>query len=82
MASLLDHNPQYQHYWRTDPQDTLFGACHDSLSSRFSGFSVCHPINDAAAMTHALRHAIYSDILNIEATATDVPPCLGKMHDN
>eukprot|EP00983_Pelagomonas_calceolata_P019462 612023-Pelagomonas_calceolata.AAC.1 len=69
MASPLDHNPQYQHNWSSDPQDTLFGACHNSPSSRFSGFSVCHPTFDGDAMTWALRHAICSAILNTEATA-------------
>eukprot|EP00983_Pelagomonas_calceolata_P007187 233854-Pelagomonas_calceolata.AAC.1 len=51
MASPLDHNPQYQHYWSTDPRDTLFGAHHNSFSSRYSGFSVCHPIYEENAMT-------------------------------
>eukprot|EP00983_Pelagomonas_calceolata_P102567 1158820-Pelagomonas_calceolata.AAC.6 len=70
IASPLDHNPQYQHYWSTDPRDTLFGAHQSSFSSRSSGFSVCHPIYVEDAMTQALRHAIYSAILNTEATAT------------
>eukprot|EP00983_Pelagomonas_calceolata_P008785 286135-Pelagomonas_calceolata.AAC.1 len=70
MASLLNHNPQYQHYCSTDPRDTLFGVHHNSLSSRFPGFSVCHPINTEEAMTQALRHAIYSAILDTKATAT------------
>eukprot|EP00983_Pelagomonas_calceolata_P113109 1159953-Pelagomonas_calceolata.AAC.6 len=70
MASPPDHNPQYQQYWSTDPRDTLFGAHHNSLSSRYYGFSVCHPIYTEEAMTQALRYAIYSAILNTEATAT------------
>jgi ribonuclease HI len=70
MASPLDFNPQYQHYWSSDPRDIIFGAHHNSLSSRFSGMSICHPIYDEKAMKSALRHAIYSAILNTEATAT------------
>eukprot|EP00983_Pelagomonas_calceolata_P055938 1144378-Pelagomonas_calceolata.AAC.2 len=31
MASPLDYDPQYQHYWSTEPRDTLFGACHNSF---------------------------------------------------
>eukprot|EP00983_Pelagomonas_calceolata_P000971 34056-Pelagomonas_calceolata.AAC.1 len=38
-------------------------------SSRFLGISICH-ICDDKAMTLALQHAIYSAILNTEATAT------------
>eukprot|EP00983_Pelagomonas_calceolata_P006126 204108-Pelagomonas_calceolata.AAC.1 len=86
LASVLDHNPQYQHYWSTDPRGTLFGACHDSFSSRFSGFSVCHPIyddDDDDAMTQAFRHAFCSAILNTEATATFMfLPCMGTTHDD
>eukprot|EP00983_Pelagomonas_calceolata_P014225 453651-Pelagomonas_calceolata.AAC.1 len=70
MASPLDHNPQYQHYWSYEPRDTLFDAHHNSLSSRFSGFFVCHPIYTEEAMTQALPHTIYSAILDTEATAT------------
>jgi len=70
MASPLDHDPHYQHFWSADSRDTVFGALHNSLSSRFSGFSACHPIYNEGALTQALRHAIYSAILNTEATAT------------
>eukprot|EP00983_Pelagomonas_calceolata_P006152 204321-Pelagomonas_calceolata.AAC.1 len=70
MASPLEHNPQYQHYWSTDSQNILFGAHHNSFSSRFSGSSVCHLIYAMVALSQALRHAIYSAILNTEATAT------------
>eukprot|EP00983_Pelagomonas_calceolata_P051310 1142359-Pelagomonas_calceolata.AAC.1 len=34
MTPPLDHNPQYQHYWSTDLRGTLFGAHHNSLSSK------------------------------------------------
>eukprot|EP00983_Pelagomonas_calceolata_P060501 1146394-Pelagomonas_calceolata.AAC.4 len=49
----LDYDPQYQNYWSTNPRDTLFGAHHNSLSFRFSGFSICHPIYEENAMTKA-----------------------------
>ena len=70
MASPLDHDPHYQHYWSADSRDAVFGAPHNSLSSRFSGFSACHPIYNEGTMTQTLRHAIYSAIYNAEATAT------------
>eukprot|EP00983_Pelagomonas_calceolata_P049437 1141516-Pelagomonas_calceolata.AAC.2 len=79
MTSPLQHNPQNQHYWNANPRDTLFGALHNSLSSTFSGFSVCHPIYDEEAKIRALQHAIYSAIVNKEATATFVfLPVWGK----
>eukprot|EP00983_Pelagomonas_calceolata_P071240 1151146-Pelagomonas_calceolata.AAC.1 len=70
MASLLDYNTQYLHYWSCDPGDILFGTNKITLSSKYSGISICHPIYDEKAMTLALRHAIFSAILNTEATAT------------
>eukprot|EP00983_Pelagomonas_calceolata_P126098 1161269-Pelagomonas_calceolata.AAC.11 len=70
MASPLDYNTHDLHYWSSDPRDILFGAQHNSLSSKYSGISICHPIYDGKAMPLALQHAIYSAILNTEATAT------------
>eukprot|EP00983_Pelagomonas_calceolata_P033834 1059904-Pelagomonas_calceolata.AAC.1 len=66
----LDWNTQYHQYWSSDPNDILFGTHYNSLSSRFSGMSICHPIYDEKAMKLSLWHAIYSAILNTEATAT------------
>ena len=60
MASPLDFDPEYHHYLSSDPRDIISGAHHDSLSSRFSGMSICHPIYDEKAMKSGLRHAIYS----------------------
>eukprot|EP00983_Pelagomonas_calceolata_P001363 46545-Pelagomonas_calceolata.AAC.8 len=81
MAFPLEYNPQYQHYWSTDP-DTLFLV----PIGRFPGFSVCHPIYDEGVMTQDLRHAIYSAILTTEATAAfmflPVRQSLGKPRDN
>eukprot|EP00983_Pelagomonas_calceolata_P009527 308252-Pelagomonas_calceolata.AAC.1 len=56
MASPLDYNAHYHHYWRSDPRDILFGAHYNSFSSRFSGISICHPNYDEKAMKLALRH--------------------------
>eukprot|EP00983_Pelagomonas_calceolata_P022016 690978-Pelagomonas_calceolata.AAC.1 len=70
MASPLDYKTHYHHYWSSDPRDILFGALYNSLSSRFSGTSICHPIYDEKSMKLTLRHAFYSAILNTEATAT------------
>jgi len=70
MASPLDFNSSYSHYWSAHSRDVLFGAHLNSLSSQFNGFSVCHPIYDDQTMNLTLEHAIYSAILSTEATAT------------
>eukprot|EP00983_Pelagomonas_calceolata_P017510 548635-Pelagomonas_calceolata.AAC.1 len=84
MASPLDHNPQFQHYWSTDLRDTLFGAHHNSFSFKYSGSSVCHPIYTKEAMTQALRHACYllSHSQQRGHCYFHVPPCMGTTHDN
>eukprot|EP00983_Pelagomonas_calceolata_P001811 60876-Pelagomonas_calceolata.AAC.1 len=70
MASPLEHNPNYIHYWSEHPQDRIFGAIHNALSSKFSGFSSCHPIYDDHVMHLTLKRAIYSAILQTDTTAT------------
>jgi len=44
MASPLDFNPSYPHNWSANSRGALFGAHLDSLSSKSTGISVCHPI--------------------------------------
>eukprot|EP00983_Pelagomonas_calceolata_P084543 1156377-Pelagomonas_calceolata.AAC.1 len=70
MASPLDYNPNHLHYWSEHPRDKVFGAIHNALSSKFSGFSTCHPICDDHVMYLTLKHAIYSATQQSHATAT------------
>eukprot|EP00983_Pelagomonas_calceolata_P082099 1155814-Pelagomonas_calceolata.AAC.6 len=53
-VSPLDNNIQCLHYWSSDPRDIVFGAHHNSLSSKHLGISICHPIYGNKAMTLAL----------------------------
>eukprot|EP00983_Pelagomonas_calceolata_P015950 505520-Pelagomonas_calceolata.AAC.1 len=84
MASPLKHNPNYIHYRSKHPQDRIFGAIHNSLSSKFSGFSSCHPIYDDHVMHLTFKHAIYSAILQTDTTATFMflPSWGGSMSTN
>jgi hypothetical protein len=70
MASSLDHDPKFPHYWSEHPRDKVFGANTNAFSSRFSGFSICHPIYDDKTMLLATRHAIYPAAVSTEETAT------------
>eukprot|EP00983_Pelagomonas_calceolata_P074777 1152697-Pelagomonas_calceolata.AAC.3 len=69
MALHLEHDPNHIHYWSEHPQERIFAAIHNTLSSKISGFSSCHPIYDGHVMHLTLKHAIYSAILQTEATA-------------
>ncbi len=78
IASPLDHTPKYPIYWSTDPCDRVFGATPSDFSSKFSGFSVCHPVYDDQLIHRAPRHAVYSAIANNIQTATFMfLPCWG-----
>jgi hypothetical protein len=70
MASPLDHDPKIPHFWSEHPRDKVFGANTNAFSSRFSGFSICHPIYHENTMLLAARHAIYSAAVNTEETTT------------
>jgi len=81
MALPLDFNPDLPHYWSSHPRDTIFGAFTDSISSSFSGFSICHPIYDDDIMHLTLRHAIYSAINgphDIPTATFMLLPCWGR----
>jgi len=70
MASPLDHDLKIPHYWSEHPRDKVFGANTNAFSSRFSGFSICHPNYHEKTMLLATRHAIYSVAVSTEETAT------------
>ena len=70
MTSPLDHDPKMPHYWSEHPRDKVFGANSNAFSSRFFGFSICHPIYHENTMLLATRHAIYSAAVITEEEAT------------
>ena len=70
MASPLDYDPEFPPYWSEHPSDKVFGANTIAFSSRFSGFSICHPIYHENTMLLATRHVIYSAAVSTEETAT------------
>jgi hypothetical protein len=71
MASPLDHDPKFPHYWSEHPRDKVFGANTNAFSSQFPGFSICHPIYyHENTMLLATRHAIYSAAVSTKEPAT------------
>ena len=61
MASPLDHEPKFPHYWSEHPKDKVLKANTNAFSSRFSGFSICHPIyheNTMLLATSKTRHLL------------------------
>jgi hypothetical protein len=80
MALPLNYDPKFSHYWSEYPRDKVFGANTNAFSSRFSGFSICHPIYHENTMLIATRHAIYSAAVSTDETATFmlIPSCWNK----
>jgi hypothetical protein len=70
MASPLIYDPKFHHYWSEHPRDKVFGANTNAFSSRFSGFSICHPIYHENTKFLASRQAIHSAAGNTEETDT------------
>ena len=70
MASPLDYDPKFPHFRSEQPRDRVFGANTNAFSSRFSGFSICHPIYHENTMLLATRHAIYSAAVSTKEPAT------------
>jgi hypothetical protein len=70
MASPLDYDPKFPHYWSEHPRENVFGANTNAFSFQFSGFSIFHPIYHENTMLLATRHAIYFAAVSIEETAT------------
>jgi hypothetical protein len=70
MASPLDDDPKSPNYWSEHPRDKVFRANTNAFSSRFFGFSICHPVYHENTMLLATSHAIYSAAVSTEETAT------------
>ena len=70
MASPLDHD-DLSHSLNpgVNTQEMRSLNCN-AFSSKFTGFSICHPIYHESTMYLATGHAIYSAALSTEATAT------------
>jgi len=70
MAFPLDYGPTLPQYWSEHPSNKAFKANCNAFSSKFTGFSICHPIYHENTMCFASRRAIYSAALSTKATAT------------
>ena len=44
MASALDFDPGNSSYWSEHHRDTVFGANYNAFVTKFTGFSICHPV--------------------------------------
>ena len=55
MASALDFDPGNSSYWSKCHRDIVFGANYNASATKFTGFSICHPVYDDYDDTKMLK---------------------------
>ncbi len=69
-ASDSSYGSIFKEVWSKRRRDINFGSYFNPLATKFTGFSVCHPLYDDSVMLNMVRHAISSSLFTESATAT------------
>jgi len=69
-ASDSSFGSSFKEVWSKRKRDMVFGSYFNHLASKFTGFTVSHPLYDDSVMLNMVRHAIYSSLSTESATAT------------
>ena len=70
MASALDFDPGNSSYWSERHRDIVFGANYNAFATKFTGFSICHPVYDDTKMLKCVQHSLRSAMCSELPTAT------------
>ena len=70
MASALDFDPGNSSYWSEHHRDIVFGANYNAFATKFTGFSICHPVHDDTKMLKCVQHSLRSAMWSELPTAT------------
>jgi len=70
MACALDFDPGYSSYWSERHHDIVFGANYNAFATKFTGFSICHPVYDDTKMLKCVQHSLRSAMCSELPTAT------------
>ena len=57
-------------YWRERHRDIVSGANYNSFATKFTGFSICHPVYDDTKMLKCVQHSLRSVMCSELPTAT------------
>ena len=60
MASALDFDPGNSSYYSKRHRDIDFGARYNAIATKFTGFSICHPVYDDTKMLKCVQHSLRS----------------------
>ncbi len=69
-ASDISFGSSFKEVWSKRKRGVVFGSNFNPLATKFTGFSVCHPLYEDCVMLNMVRHAIYSSLSTDSATAT------------
>ena len=71
MASALDFDPGNSSYWSERDRDIVFGANYNAfIATKYTGFSICHPVYDDTKMIKCVQHFLQSAMCSELPTAT------------
>jgi hypothetical protein len=70
MASALDFDPGNSSYWSERHRDIVFGANYNAFATKFTGFSICHPVYDDTRKLKCVQHTLRSAMCSELPTAT------------
>ncbi len=68
----------FKEVWSKRKRGMVFGSNFNPLATKFTGFSVCHPLYEDSVMLNMVRHAIYSSFSTDSATATFLLNQIGR----
>jgi len=69
-ASGSSFGSTFKGVWSNRKSDVVFRSNFNPLATKFTGFTVCHPLYNNSIMLNMVRHAIYSSLSTESATAT------------
>jgi len=70
MASALDFDPGNSSYWSERHHDIVFCASYNAFATKFTGFSICHPVYDDTKMLKCVQHSLRSAMCSELSTAS------------
>jgi hypothetical protein len=65
--AFADHSQQYK---IERHRDIVFGANYNAFATKFTGFSICHPVYDDTKMLKCVQHSLRSAMCSKLPTAT------------
>ena len=69
-ASALDFDPGNSSYWSEHHRNIVLGANCDAFATKFTSFSICHPVYDDTKLLKCVQHSLWSAMCSELPTAS------------